>query len=147
MWLFLCALWQSIITQYFRIDFDRTDVLTRVPFETAQKENISYRVNRWKSSRRYKFLAFDFYENVEVTKENCRLLLIRLKMEGWLIGKSKVFLRYYNEEYLSRYVYNNTSCCTLFVETNTTTKQTNLLGNFYFSQKKSTTHPWPRMTG
>jgi len=53
---------------------------------------------------RYKFLAFDFYENVEVTKENCRLLLIRLKMEGWLIGKSKVFLRYYNEEYLSRYV-------------------------------------------
>jgi len=55
-------------------------------------------------SCRYKFLAFDFYENVEVTKENCRLLLIRLKMEGWLIGKSKVFLRYYNEEYLSRYV-------------------------------------------
>lgn len=54
---------------------------------------------------RYKFLAFDFYENVEVTKENCRLLLIRLKMEGWLIGKTKVFLRYYNEEYLSRYVH------------------------------------------
>lgn len=53
---------------------------------------------------RYKFLAFDFYENVEVTKENCRLLLIRLKMEGWLIGKGKVFMRYYNEEYLSRYV-------------------------------------------
>lgn len=23
-------------------------------------------------------------------------------MEGWLIGKSKVFLKYYNEEYLSR---------------------------------------------
>ena len=23
-------------------------------------------------------------------------------MEGWLIGKTKVFLKYYNEEYLSR---------------------------------------------
>lgn len=54
------------------------------------------------SSDRYKFLAFDFDENVEVTKDNCRLLLIRLKMEGWVIGRSKVFLKYYNEEYLSR---------------------------------------------
>lgn len=51
---------------------------------------------------RYKFLAFDFDENVEMTQDNCRLLLVRLKMEGWIIGKSKVFLRYYNEEYLSR---------------------------------------------
>lgn len=23
-------------------------------------------------------------------------------MEGWIIGKTKVFLKYYNEEYLSR---------------------------------------------
>ncbi|KAG7311754.1 hypothetical protein JYU34_002814 [Plutella xylostella] len=52
--------------------------------------------------RRYRFLAFDFDENVEVTQENCRLLLIRLKMEGWLIGKTKVFLKYYNEEFLAR---------------------------------------------
>lgn len=37
-----------------------------------------------------------------MTKDNCRLLLIRLKMEGWLLGKTKVFLKYYNEEYLSR---------------------------------------------
>lgn len=53
-------------------------------------------------SFRYKFLAFDFDEPVEVTRENCRLLLIRLKMEGWIIGKNKVFLRYYDKEYLSR---------------------------------------------
>lgn len=52
--------------------------------------------------RRYQFLAFDFDENVEITKDNCRLLLIRLKMEGWVLGKTKVFLKYYNEEYLSR---------------------------------------------
>lgn len=52
--------------------------------------------------RRYKFLAFDFDENVEMNQDNCRLLLVRLKMEGWIIGKSKVFLKYYNEEYMSR---------------------------------------------
>jgi hypothetical protein len=51
---------------------------------------------------RYQFLAFDFDEVVELTKENCRLMLLRLKMEGWMIGDTKVFLRYYNVEYLSR---------------------------------------------
>ncbi|CAG7716563.1 unnamed protein product [Allacma fusca] len=52
--------------------------------------------------KRYKFLAFDFDETVEETRDNCRLLLLRLKMEGWALGKNKVFLRYYNEEFLSR---------------------------------------------
>ncbi|XP_046961728.1 neither inactivation nor afterpotential protein C isoform X1 [Vanessa cardui] len=52
--------------------------------------------------RRYRFLAFDFDETVDETADNCRLLLIRLKMEGWELGKSKVFLKYYNEEFLSR---------------------------------------------
>ncbi|XP_013791894.1 neither inactivation nor afterpotential protein C-like [Limulus polyphemus] len=51
---------------------------------------------------RYQYLAFDFNENVELTKENCRLLLLRLKMDGWTLGKNKVFLKYYSEEYLSR---------------------------------------------
>lgn len=51
---------------------------------------------------RYKFLAFDFEENVELTRDNCRLLMVRLKMEGWTLGKTKIFLKYYNEEYLSR---------------------------------------------
>lgn len=50
----------------------------------------------------YQFLAFDFDETVEMTKDNCRLLFLRLKMEGWVLGKTKVFLRYYNDEYLAR---------------------------------------------
>ncbi|CAL8096465.1 unnamed protein product [Orchesella dallaii] len=52
--------------------------------------------------RRYKFLAFDFDENVDETRDNCRLLLIRLKLEGWNLGKSRVLLKHYNEEFLSR---------------------------------------------
>lgn len=51
---------------------------------------------------RYKFLAFDFDETVDETIENSRLLLIRLKLEGWALGKNRVLLKYYNEEYLSR---------------------------------------------
>ncbi|XP_065353511.1 neither inactivation nor afterpotential protein C isoform X2 [Cloeon dipterum] len=52
--------------------------------------------------RRYKFLAFDFDENVDMTGDNCRLLMVRLKMEGYAMGKTKVYLKYYNEEYLAR---------------------------------------------
>ncbi|XP_035209173.1 neither inactivation nor afterpotential protein C-like, partial [Stegodyphus dumicola] len=51
---------------------------------------------------RYKYLAFDFDEEVELNKQNCQLLLIRLKMDGWKMGLNKVFLKYYAEEYLSR---------------------------------------------
>ena len=51
---------------------------------------------------RYCFLAFGFDERVLATKDNCRLLLIRLKMDGWAIGKTKVFLKYYHVEYLTK---------------------------------------------
>ncbi|XP_013181389.1 PREDICTED: neither inactivation nor afterpotential protein C isoform X2 [Papilio xuthus] len=68
----------------------------------ARQKGFSSRVPFAEFIRRYRFLAFDFDENVEETKDNCRLLLIRLKMEGWELGKSKVFLKYYNEEFLSR---------------------------------------------
>ncbi|XP_044750969.1 neither inactivation nor afterpotential protein C [Coccinella septempunctata] len=67
-----------------------------------RKEGYAYRIQFAEFLKRYQFLAFDFDENVEITPDNCRLLLIRLKMEGWLIGKKRVFLKYYNEEYLSR---------------------------------------------
>ncbi|XP_017799206.1 PREDICTED: neither inactivation nor afterpotential protein C [Habropoda laboriosa] len=68
----------------------------------ARQRGYPCRISFQEFLRRYQFLAFDFDENVEITKDNCRLLLIRLKMEGWMIGKTKVFLKYYNEEYLSR---------------------------------------------
>ncbi|KAJ8686537.1 hypothetical protein QAD02_022331 [Eretmocerus hayati] len=68
----------------------------------ARQKGYPFRVSFQEFLRRYKFLAFDFDENVEMTQDNCRLLLVRLKMEGWIIGKSKVFLKYYNEEYMSR---------------------------------------------
>lgn len=52
--------------------------------------------------KRYCFLAFGFEEKVVANRENCRLLLMRLKMDGWALGKSKVFLKYYHVEVLAK---------------------------------------------
>uniref|UniRef100_A0A0A9Z196 Neither inactivation nor afterpotential protein C n=1 Tax=Lygus hesperus TaxID=30085 RepID=A0A0A9Z196_LYGHE len=68
----------------------------------ARKTGFSHRITFDKFMDGYQFLAFDFDENVDKTKDNCRLLMIRLKMEGWRLGNTKVFLKYYNEEFLSR---------------------------------------------
>ena len=52
--------------------------------------------------RRYYFLGFGFKDNVPATRESCRLLLVRLHMDGWALGKTKVFLKYYHVEYLAK---------------------------------------------
>lgn len=52
--------------------------------------------------KRYCFLGFSFNEKVVANRENCRLLLVRLKMDGWALGKSKVFLKYYHVEALAK---------------------------------------------
>lgn len=51
---------------------------------------------------RYCFLAFGYEERVVADRETCQKLLVRLKLEGWAVGKTKVFLRYYHVEYLSK---------------------------------------------
>ncbi|XP_043670504.1 neither inactivation nor afterpotential protein C isoform X3 [Vespula pensylvanica] len=90
--------------QGFYRDVVRQQIRALAVLDTAKarQRGYPYRITFQEFLRRYKFLAFDFDENVEITKDNCRLLLVRLKMEGWIIGKTKVFLKYYNEEYLSR---------------------------------------------
>ncbi|KAJ4441704.1 hypothetical protein ANN_11562 [Periplaneta americana] len=88
----------------FQTDVVRQQLRALAVLDTAvaRQKGYSYRVPFPEFLRRYKFLAFDFDETVDITKDNSRLLLVRLKMEGWVIGKSKVFLKYYNEEYLAR---------------------------------------------
>ncbi|XP_076669129.1 STKc_myosinIII_N_like and MYSc_Myo21 domain-containing protein ninaC isoform X3 [Andrena cerasifolii] len=88
----------------FYRDVVRQQIRALAILDTAKARQRGYpcRISFQEFLRRYQFLAFDFDENVEITKDNCRLLLIRLKMEGWVLGKTKVFLKYYNEEYLSR---------------------------------------------
>lgn len=47
-------------------------------------------------------MAFGYDERVIASRDNCRLLLVRLKMDGWALGKTKVFLKYYHVEYLAK---------------------------------------------
>ncbi|KAJ8954445.1 hypothetical protein NQ318_011121 [Aromia moschata] len=90
--------------QHFEKELIRQQIRALAIVETAKARQQGYphRITFSEFVRRYKFLAFDFEENVELTKDNCRLLMVRLKMEGWALGKSRIFLKYYHEEYLSR---------------------------------------------
>lgn len=54
------------------------------------------------SNSRYGFLAFSYDEVMKPNRDSCRMLLLRLKLDGWALGKSKVFLKYYHVELLSR---------------------------------------------
>ncbi|XP_015784423.1 myosin-IIIb isoform X3 [Tetranychus urticae] len=62
----------------------------------------SHRIPFAEFLRRYSFLVFSFEEKVVADRETCRLLLVRLGLDGWALGKTKVFLKYYHIEYLSR---------------------------------------------
>lgn len=67
-----------------------------------RQHGFSHRYTFAEFLKRYCFLAFGFDEKVLVNRENCRVLLIRLKMDGWALGKSKVFLKYYHVEFLAK---------------------------------------------
>lgn len=51
---------------------------------------------------RYSFLVSSFREYLPPTREGCKLVLARLKIEGWALGKTKVFLKYYHVECLTK---------------------------------------------
>lgn len=52
--------------------------------------------------KKYCFLAYGFRERVISSRDSCRVLLVRLKMDGYALGKSKVFLKYYHVEHLAK---------------------------------------------
>lgn len=88
--------------------FDRDMIKHQIKYHAVcdtiaiRQQGFSHRIPYQEFLRRYQFLAFEFDETVDMTKDNARLLMVRLKMEGWAIGKDKVFLKYYNEEFLSK---------------------------------------------
>ncbi|XP_034945837.1 myosin-IIIb-like [Chelonus insularis] len=67
-----------------------------------RQNGFSHRIPFGDFLKRYCFLAFAYDERVVANRDNCRLLLVRLKMDGWALGKTKVFLKYYHVEFLSK---------------------------------------------
>ncbi|XP_028966557.1 myosin-IIIb [Galendromus occidentalis] len=67
-----------------------------------RQQGYSHRLTFLDFLKRYCFLGFSFNARVNPTRENCELLLKRLRIEDYAMGRSKVFLKYYHVEYLSR---------------------------------------------
>lgn len=88
--------------------FDKAKILKQLRYtgvlETIRirQHGFSHRFPFAEFLKRYCFLGFGYDERVIADRESCRLLLIRLKMDGWALGKSKVFLKYYHVEYLAK---------------------------------------------
>ncbi|KAF2354823.1 Myosin head motor domain [Trinorchestia longiramus] len=88
--------------------FDRDKVEQQLRYagvmETVRirQHGYSHRIPFADFLRRYCFLAFNYDERVLASRDNCRLLLVRLKMDGWALGKTKVFLKYYHVEFLTK---------------------------------------------
>ncbi|XP_076174415.1 myosin-IIIb isoform X2 [Ptiloglossa arizonensis] len=88
--------------------FDKEKVVKQLRYtgvlETIRirQNGFSHRIPFNEFLKRYCFLAFGYDERVVANRDNCRLLLIRLKMDGWALGRSKVFLKYYHVEFLSK---------------------------------------------
>nr|QDR51010.1 neither inactivation nor afterpotential C-2 [Manduca sexta] len=88
--------------------FDSAKILKQLRYtgvlETIRirQNGFSHRLTFDEFLKRYSFLAFSYDEEVKPNRDTCRLLLLRLKMDGWALGKSKVFLKYYHVERLAR---------------------------------------------
>ncbi|KAF7990235.1 hypothetical protein HCN44_000040 [Aphidius gifuensis] len=88
--------------------FDKDKVIKQLKYagvlETIRirQNGFSHRIPFTDFLKRYCFLAFGYDESVVANRDNSRLLLIRLKMDGWALGKTKVFLKYYHVEFLSK---------------------------------------------
>ncbi|KAK2723178.1 myosin-IIIb-like isoform X3 [Artemia franciscana] len=88
--------------------FEKMKVLKQLEYAGVM-ETVKMRQNGFSSRptfadflKRYCFLAFDYHERVVANRESVVTLLERMKLDGWAVGKTKVFLKYYHVEYLSR---------------------------------------------
>uniref|UniRef100_A0A8C6UWJ9 non-specific serine/threonine protein kinase n=1 Tax=Neogobius melanostomus TaxID=47308 RepID=A0A8C6UWJ9_9GOBI len=66
-----------------------------------RRQGYSHRIPLEEFVNRYYYLAFRAHQPPEPGKENVIAILERAKLENWVMGKTKVFLRYYHVEQLN----------------------------------------------
>ncbi|KAF6726742.1 Myosin-IIIb [Oryzias melastigma] len=66
-----------------------------------RRQGYSHRILFEEFVPRYYYLAFRAHQMPETSKENVVLILERTKLEHWVLGKTKVFLKYYHVEQLN----------------------------------------------
>ncbi|KAG7487450.1 hypothetical protein MATL_G00023560 [Megalops atlanticus] len=87
--------------------FDREKVLVQLRYtgvlETAKirRQGYSHRILFANFIKRYCILAFRANEDPPVSTETCAAILEKVKLENWVLGKTKVFLKYYHVEQLN----------------------------------------------
>ncbi|XP_032871794.1 myosin-IIIa isoform X3 [Amblyraja radiata] len=87
--------------------FDQEKVLVQLRYtgvlETARirRQGYSHRILFTNFIERYYFLAFKSIDEPAVNPEACIAILKKVKFDNWVIGKTKVFLKYYHVEQLN----------------------------------------------
>ncbi|XP_036437759.1 myosin-IIIa [Colossoma macropomum] len=94
--------------------FDREKVLIQLRYtgilETAKirRQGYSHRILFTNFIKRYFILAFRANEEPAVSPETCAAILEKARLENWVLGKTKVFLKYYHVEHLNLMIRRNT---------------------------------------
>ncbi|XP_072432083.1 myosin-IIIa isoform X2 [Chiloscyllium punctatum] len=87
--------------------FDQEKVLVQLRYtgilETARirRQGYSHRILFANFIERYSILAFKLTEEPPVNPDACAAILEKAKLENWVLGKTKVFLKYYHVEQLN----------------------------------------------
>ncbi|XP_038654074.1 myosin-IIIa isoform X4 [Scyliorhinus canicula] len=87
--------------------FDQEKVLVQLRYtgvlETARirRQGYSHRILFANFIQRYYILAFKSTEEPPVNPDICAAILEKVKLENWVLGKTKVFLKYYHVEQLN----------------------------------------------
>uniref|UniRef100_A0A8C5PTG6 non-specific serine/threonine protein kinase n=1 Tax=Leptobrachium leishanense TaxID=445787 RepID=A0A8C5PTG6_9ANUR len=90
--------------------FDREKVLVQLRYtgilETARIRRLGYshRILFANFIKRYHLICYKSNEDIPVSPECCMAILSKANLDHWVLGKTKVFLKYYHVEQLNRMV-------------------------------------------
>ncbi|XP_072033973.1 myosin-IIIb-like [Amphiura filiformis] len=90
--------------------FDKEKVLTQLKYtgvlETIhiRRQGFSHRVPFVEFINRYKMCGYHMTDEVEYNTNTCIVILRKCGLQGWLLGKTRVFLKYYHVEELDRHL-------------------------------------------
>ncbi|KAJ7415576.1 Myosin-IIIb [Willisornis vidua] len=69
-----------------------------------RQKGYSHRILFEEFVKRYYYLAFKAHETPVGSRENCLAILEKSKLDNWILGKTKVFLKYYHIEQLNLFL-------------------------------------------
>uniref|UniRef100_A0A671DSU4 non-specific serine/threonine protein kinase n=1 Tax=Rhinolophus ferrumequinum TaxID=59479 RepID=A0A671DSU4_RHIFE len=81
-----------------RVQLRSTGILETV---SIRRQGYSHRILFEEFVRRYYYLAFRAHQTPVGSKENCVAILEKSRLDHWVLGKTKVFLKYYHVEQLN----------------------------------------------